>query len=47
MTLVSSSGSDILDNAAQDMLRHATLPPPDPPAEQLTVSVQIRYRLTD
>jgi len=42
-----SSGSDLLDNAAEAMLRNATLPAPDPGQDRITVSVQLHYTLTD
>ena len=47
VTLVSSSGSAALDEAAQAMLRSARLPPftTDMTQEQTTVTVPIRYRL--
>lgn len=47
VTLVSSSGSPTLDEAAQAMLRGARLPPftTDMTQEQTTVTVPIRYRL--
>jgi protein TonB len=47
--LVGGSGSPRLDDAAQAMLRNASLPPfpAEMPQEQLTVTVQIRYRLSD
>ena len=47
VTLVSSSGSPTLDEAAQAMLRGARLPPftADMTQGQTTVTVPIRYRL--
>ena len=47
--LVQSAGSPILDNAAQSMLRGATLPPfpPRMAQDRVTVTVQIRYSLTN
>ncbi len=47
VALVGSSGSTILDDAAQGMLRGATLPPlPAAMAEpQVTVTVPLRYTL--
>ena len=47
VTLVSSSGSPALDEAAQAMLRGARLPPftGDMTQGQITVTVPIRYRL--
>ncbi len=49
VTLVSGSGSPRLDDAAQAMLRNASLPPfpAQMPQERVTATVQIRYRLTD
>jgi len=49
VTLVSGSGSPRLDDAAQAMLRNASLPPfpAAMPQERVTATVQIRYRLTD
>jgi protein TonB len=49
VTLVSGSGSPRLDEAAQAMLRNASLPPfpAQMPQERVTATVQIRYRLTD
>jgi protein TonB len=41
------SGSPVLDAAAAAMLRDAELPPPDPPQDRITISVQLRYALTD
>jgi protein TonB len=47
--LVSSSFSPRLDDAAQAILRNASLPPfpATMPQEQITVTMQIKYRLTD
>lgn len=47
--LVSGAGSPRLDDAARAMLRNASLPPfpSEMPQERVTVTVQIRYRLTD
>lgn len=42
-----SSGSTLLDGAAEAMLRDANLPAPDPAQEQITISVQLHYQLTD
>jgi protein TonB len=42
-----SSGSDLLDDAAEAMLRNATLPAPDPAQDRITVTVQLLYTLTD
>ncbi len=42
-----SSGSELLDSAAEAMLRNATLPPPDPPQDRITISVQLHYALMD
>ncbi len=42
-----SSGSTLLDSAAEAMLRNATLPAPDPAQDQITISVQLHYQLTD
>jgi len=49
VTLLSGSGSPRLDDAAQAMLRNASLPPfpAAMPQEKVTATVQIRYRLTD
>jgi protein TonB len=49
VALVSGSGSPRLDDAAQAMLRNASLPPfpAAMPQERITATVQIRYRLTD
>jgi periplasmic protein TonB len=49
VTLVGGSGSPRLDDAAQAMLRNASLPPfpAAMPQERITATVQIRYRLTD
>jgi TonB family protein len=45
--LVQSSGSRILDNAAQSMLRDARIPPfpAAMPQPQITLSLPIRYAL--
>jgi protein TonB len=47
--LVSSSFSPRLDDAAQAILRNASLPPfpATMPQERITVTMQIKYRLTD
>lgn len=47
VSLVQGSGSDTLDEAAQAVLRGATLPPfpADMPQAQQTLTVPIRYRL--
>ena len=47
--IVRSGGSATLDNAAEAILRNATVPPlpPDMAQDKVTVTVQIRYRLTN
>lgn len=47
--LVTGTGSRLLDDAARAMLRGGALPPfpASMPQPQVTVTVQIRYRLTD
>ncbi len=47
--LVKGTGSASLDDAARAMLQAASLPPfpPTMPEQQITVTVQIRYQLTD
>lgn len=47
VTLVRSSGSAILDEAAQAMLRGVRLPAftADMPQDQTTVTVPVRYKL--
>jgi periplasmic protein TonB len=47
--LVKGTGSASLDDAARAMLQAASLPPfpPTMPEQQVTVTVQIRYQLTD
>ena len=46
VALVSSSGSTVLDEAAQALLRGVHLPsPPAPAQEQLTVTLPVRYSL--
>ena len=47
--LATGSGSALLDDAAQAMLHNASLPPfpAAMPQERVTITVQIRYRLTD
>ena len=46
VVLVSGSGSTVLDEAAQALLRGAHLPPPPPPApEHLSVTLPVRYSL--
>jgi protein TonB len=47
VTLVKGSGSDTLDEAAQDLVRNAHLPPfpPDMKLPRQTVTLPIRYRL--
>jgi protein TonB len=47
--LLSSTGSSILDAAAQEMLRHASLPPlpPDMAQDRVTITVKTHYALTD
>ncbi len=46
VALVSSSGSTVLDEAAQALLRGAHLPSPSAPAQdQLTVTLPVRYSL--
>jgi outer membrane biosynthesis protein TonB len=49
VTLVSGSASPRLDDAAQAILRNASVPPfpTTMPQDRITVTVQIRYRLTD
>jgi TonB family protein len=49
VTLARSTGSSVLDAAAQAMLRGAQLPPfpATMPQDQLTVTAQIRYALSD
>lgn len=49
VAVVHSSGSHLLDAAAEDMLRGATLPRFDPAMRQapVTATVQIRYALED
>jgi protein TonB len=47
VNLVQGSGSDSLDNAAEQLVRNARLPPfpPDMKLPQQSVTVPIRYRL--
>jgi periplasmic protein TonB len=47
VSLVRSSGSEVLDQAAQEMLRNARLPafPSDILQAQQTVTISIHYRL--
>lgn len=47
LSITRGSGEDVLDAAAEAMLRNATLPPPDPPRDRVTISVQLHYALTD
>ena len=49
VVLVRSSGSPVLDSAAQAMLRGAALPAftQEMPADSVTVTVQVHYGLTD
>jgi protein TonB len=49
VVLVRSAGSSVLDAAAEAMVRNAALPPftAGMPQETVTVTVQIRYGLTD
>ena len=49
VAVVHSSGSRLLDTAAQAMLRNAKLPPFDPsmPRVPITTTVPIRYHLED
>jgi len=49
VSLVRSAGSDLLDSAAEAMVRNATLPPFPPTMTQqtVTVTVTIRYSLED
>ncbi len=49
VVLLNGSGSPRLDHAAQAILRAASLPPfpAAMPQDRVTVTVQIKYRLTD
>ena len=47
LNVIRSSGSDVLDSAAEAMLRNAALPAPDPAQDRVTVSVQLHYTLAD
>jgi protein TonB len=49
VVLVRSAGSSVLDAAAEAMVRNAALPPftTGMPQETVTVTVQIRYALSD
>jgi len=49
VAVVRSAGSPVLDSAAQAMLQGARLPPfpPSMPQDRITVTVTIRYTLTD